>query len=68
MLYLTRFKHADLLHGTFEALVLFKGLDAGLELGSAALFWLVKPGFLGPWLHTLTASELAEDPHDLLGN
>ena len=58
----------DILHRTFEIFLLLKGLNAAVELGSAALFWLVKPGSLGPWLHTLTASELAEDPHDLIGN
>ena len=57
-----------LLHRTFAAGLLLKGLNAVLELGSAALFWTIKPGSLGPWLHALTASELAEDPHDLLSN
>lgn len=58
----------DLLHRTFEVRLLLKGLYAVVEPGSAALFWLVKPESLRPWLLTLTASELAEDPHDLIGN
>ena len=58
----------DLLRRTFEACLLLKGLNAALELGTAALFWLVGPGALGSWLHTLTAGELAEDPHDRLVN
>ena len=57
-----------LLHRTFEAFLLLKGLNAALELGSAAVFWFVKPGSLDHWVHLLTASELAEDPHDLLAN
>jgi len=58
----------DLLRRTFEACLLLKGLNAALELGTAAFFGLVGPGALGSWLHVLTAGELAEDPHDLLVN
>jgi hypothetical protein len=36
----------DLLHRTFEIGLLLKGLYAAVELGTAALFWLVKPGTL----------------------
>ena len=64
----SREKRSGFLHRTFETFLLLKGLNAGLELGSAVLFWFVKPGFLDHWVHILTASELAEDPHDLLAN
>ncbi len=58
----------DLLHRTFAACLLLKGLNALLELGTAAILWLVAPGSVGPWMRTLTAGELAEDPNDLLAN
>ena len=58
----------DLFHRSFEIGLLLKGIYAAVELGTAAIFWLVKPEILGAWLQTLTTSELAEDPHDLIGN
>ena len=61
-------KRRGILHSAFNTFLLLKGLNAVLELGSAALFWFVKPGTLEPWVRALTAGELAEDPHDLLVN
>lgn len=64
----SRLQRPDLLHRTFAACLLLKGLNALLELGTAAILWLIAPGSVGPWLRTLTAGELAEDPKDLFAN
>ncbi|MGB4137054.1 MAG: DUF2127 domain-containing protein [Microbacterium sp.] len=48
--------------------VLFKGVDGLIELIAGIVLLIVTPGQLLDTARTLTAHELAEDPHDLLAN
>lgn len=57
-----------ILHKTWKACILMKGIYSLLEIGSACMVWQLKPGTLGLWLRAVTAGELAEDPNDLVAN
>ncbi|AYG03397.1 DUF2127 domain-containing protein [Gryllotalpicola protaetiae] len=48
--------------------VLFKGVDGLVELIGGVVLLFVSPAQLRGAAHTVTAGELAEDPHDVLAN
>ncbi len=58
----------SVLHVSFEAAILLKGIHAALEVVGGVLLWLVKPDTLAGWIRALTQNELAEDPRDLVAN
>lgn len=48
--------------------VLFKGIDGAFELLAGIALLVLSPGQLRDAAQTLTADELAQDPHDVLAN
>jgi uncharacterized membrane protein len=57
-----------ILHQSFEAGVILKGIDGLLEIIGGALLLLVSPGTINRMIISLTQHELSEDPNDLLAN
>jgi uncharacterized membrane protein len=51
---------------TFKISVSLKGLDGLLEIAGGLVLLFVAPATLQSWARTLTAHELAEDPHDFV--
>ncbi|MGA2083316.1 MAG: DUF2127 domain-containing protein [Holophaga sp.] len=65
---IARDRQAAILHRTWNACILVKGIHSVFEIGCAAFVWLVKPETLGSWVRTVTKSELAEDPQDFVAS
>jgi uncharacterized membrane protein len=51
---------------TFKISVALKGLDGVLEVIGGIVLLFVSPATLQAWAKTLTAHELAQDPHDFI--
>ncbi len=51
---------------TFRITVALKGLDGALEVVGGLVLLFVAPATLQAWAKTLTAHELAQDPHDFI--
>lgn len=51
---------------TFEIGLILKGLDGLLEVAGGLLLVFVSPRAISRLVHTLTAHELSEDPHDFI--
>ncbi len=60
------FHPKDTLDKFFEVGILIKLLDGILQTISGLALLLIQPEHIAEWAHKLTASELAEDPHDFL--
>ncbi len=57
---------ASALDRTFRISVALKGLDGILEVVGGIALLLVPPATMQAWARSLTAHELAEDPHDFI--
>ncbi len=53
---------------TFEISISLKGLDGALEIVGGLVLLFVAPATLQQWAKSLTAHELAQDPHDFIAN
>jgi uncharacterized membrane protein len=51
---------------TFRISIMLKGLDGVLEVIGGIVLLFVSPARLQSWAKTLTAHELAQDPHDFI--
>jgi uncharacterized membrane protein len=51
---------------TFKVSISLKGLDGVLEIIGGAVLLFVAPATLQRWTRSLTAHELAQDPHDFI--
>jgi uncharacterized membrane protein len=51
---------------TFKVSVTLKGLDGLMEVIGGILLLFIPPATLQAWVRSLTAHELAEDPHDFI--
>lgn len=51
---------------TFRISITLKGLDGLLEIVGGVLLLIVAPATLQHWVRSLTAHELATDPHDFI--
>ncbi len=58
--------HASALDRTFRISVALKGLDGVLEVIGGIALLFVSPATLQSWARSLTAHELAQDPHDFV--
>jgi uncharacterized membrane protein len=56
----------DALDRTFKISVALKGLDGVLEIVGGVALLFVAPATLQAWAQSLTAHELAQDPHDFI--
>jgi uncharacterized membrane protein len=57
---------SDALDRTFKISVALKGLDGALEIVGGIALLFVAPATLQAWAQSLTAHELAQDPHDFI--
>jgi uncharacterized membrane protein len=62
------YNKSGLLHETFDAAILIKGIDGILEVIGGFLLLLVTPAGLMKVVALLTQHELAEDPNDLIAH
>jgi uncharacterized membrane protein len=53
---------------TFKISITLKGIDGILEIIGGVILLFVAPATLQSWARTLTAHELAQDPHDFIAN
>jgi uncharacterized membrane protein len=59
-------KSSTALDRTFKVSISLKGLDGALEIIGGAALLFVAPATLQHWARSLTAHELAQDPHDFI--
>src|SRR5690242_3557670 len=59
-------KHSSALDRTFRISISLKGLDGAVEIIGGLILLFVAPATLQSWARTLTAHELARDPHDYI--
>jgi uncharacterized membrane protein len=57
-------EYSSALDRTFKISISLKGLDGLLEIIGGLVLLFVAPATLHSWARTLTAHELAQDPHD----
>jgi uncharacterized membrane protein len=57
---------SDALDRTFKISVALKGLDGVLEIVGGVVLLFVAPATVQAWAQSLTAHELAQDPHDFI--
>jgi uncharacterized membrane protein len=62
------FHPKDTFDNLFELGILLKLLDGLVETVSGLALLIIRPVHIVHWAHWLTASELAEDPHDFIAN
>lgn len=62
------FHPKDTFDNLFELGILLKLLDGLIETISGLVLLIIRPVHIVHWAHWLTASELAEDPHDFIAN
>lgn len=60
------FHPKDTLDNYFEIGLLLKLLDGAIQTLSGLALLVIRPQHISEWAHHLTASELAEDPHDFI--
>jgi uncharacterized membrane protein len=58
--------HESALDRTFRISISLKGLDGVLEIIGGLVLLFIAPATLHSWARTLTAHELAQDPHDYI--
>lgn len=61
-------KSSTALDRTFKVSIALKGIDGALEIIGGVALLFVAPSTLQQWARTLTAHELAQDPHDFIAN
>lgn len=61
-------KSTRALDRTFKVSIALKGIDGALEIIGGAALLFVAPATLQQWARTLTAHELAQDPHDFIAH
>ena len=59
-------KPSTALDRTFKISIGLKGIDGALEIIGGIILLFVAPATLQQWARTLTAHELAQDPHDFI--
>ncbi len=59
-------KSSTALDRTFKISIGLKGIDGALEIIGGIILLFVAPATLQQWARTLTAHELAQDPHDFI--
>lgn len=55
-----------ILHETFRAGILMKGIDGLLEMTGGTLLWFIKPSAMSAFIQVLCQHELSRDPHDFI--